>query len=725
MPVKTAQQKIEGVRLSDVIMVKKMGAMEGLQQAIDQGRSVQEFMDSVRDRVTVQDVAERSLEMNITAQFGGDPLTPLRELGQNALDSYKEGTENRKVDFTVSDATSETILTVQDYGEGIPSAEIIDLLLTPYVSSKREDRTKTGEHGVGWFSIMDVSKEVRVLTVTDDEATMVRVYKDAGEWRFDVSFNVDEYYDESAELPKGTTVILKMKEEYGAKKVKRTIEKQMNLVSEENDVGVEYNGEREKINTGPGEFGIGGRARLVKKVGGKEAEGALSLRIRSDTLDGKTIITQNGLLVSEGDNPFKYYTIEHSILEMLTESGMQVWVDLPPNIGLTQSRSEVFAADREKAYAALGVALQDCFINVVLTDPELLKKMDNKVVELISKMLTGSMGSDAALRGMSKASEEGYSRKKSQQVVGRDFFVENYRGAEAGPSRIEVEKPGGEKLVIDVSGFVAGIMDVKAIPAVVIENSEKRETTVSLRELIEAYKKNQLKTMEDRMIGDGLYVDQNNPLAKAFANVLREAERSGYALQRIASESGETLAISHTPLEVFQEIEKRTGLCAEYVAFLEVCEYFDKIIEDAAGVQKSLGMFHMTKGQGDIAHTNRQHVSFNLATSSWPVFAEHFLQGEVDDETVFNVLDTYIHEKAHVWETHAFAHSAEGEEHYRWKLRLQNLVINYCIQQGIDIEKDVNDIIAKHQVIKAVDIDTLAELIEQVEQELEKEGRIR
>lgn len=99
----------------------------------------------------------------IRSQFGGSPGQGFSELIQNLLDSYPAGTpwEDRKGEI----ATSGNGISITDYGEGMTTARI-RLLMTLGGTDKRDDHTKIGRFGVGFFSVFNPKLGTRSIRVT-------------------------------------------------------------------------------------------------------------------------------------------------------------------------------------------------------------------------------------------------------------------------------------------------------------------------------------------------------------------------------------------------------------------------------------------------------------------------------------------------------------------------------------------------------------------------------
>ena len=114
----------------------------------------------------------------IERQFGGDSGRGFCELIQNLLDSYASDVPlgERRGSITCD----KTKITIEDWGEGL-DRERISHLVTLGGTDKRDDSSKIGQFGIGFFSIFNPSLGTQTVTVT------TRCEGHAVEVRFSVS----------------------------------------------------------------------------------------------------------------------------------------------------------------------------------------------------------------------------------------------------------------------------------------------------------------------------------------------------------------------------------------------------------------------------------------------------------------------------------------------------------------------------------------------------------
>ena len=105
-------------------------------------------------------------------QFGGTPGRSMAELIQNAIDSYppKTALEDRLVEIS----TGEKQISVVDHGEGMDWVRL-KFLVTLGGTDKRNDSTKIGAFGIGFFSIFGLLDTLKVKVTTRCEGHVVEM----------------------------------------------------------------------------------------------------------------------------------------------------------------------------------------------------------------------------------------------------------------------------------------------------------------------------------------------------------------------------------------------------------------------------------------------------------------------------------------------------------------------------------------------------------------------
>ncbi|PJA18334.1 MAG: hypothetical protein COX66_01460 [Elusimicrobia bacterium CG_4_10_14_0_2_um_filter_63_34] len=109
-----------------------------------------------------------SLVKDLVDQFDR-PLDFFRELIQNAIDAG-----SNRIDVTIERGEGDTVIRIEDDGEGMDEYIIDNFLLVLFRSTKEEDFTKIGKFGIGFVSVFSLRPElVRVLTARNGESWRV------------------------------------------------------------------------------------------------------------------------------------------------------------------------------------------------------------------------------------------------------------------------------------------------------------------------------------------------------------------------------------------------------------------------------------------------------------------------------------------------------------------------------------------------------------------------
>ncbi|MDP2908587.1 MAG: ATP-binding protein [Nanoarchaeota archaeon] len=158
--------------LSDLVMVQMAGDFDAFLESLPSEENpgsekpfarANEIIKETRKKVTTKNLFPSIVEKTIEAQFG-DKHAALRELGQNSRDAYECFEKDKPILFDVSKEDNYMVLKVRDYGSGMSLKDVVKDLLIPYNSGKEFDLTKIGEHGIGWYSIVDLAELVKVVT---------------------------------------------------------------------------------------------------------------------------------------------------------------------------------------------------------------------------------------------------------------------------------------------------------------------------------------------------------------------------------------------------------------------------------------------------------------------------------------------------------------------------------------------------------------------------------
>ena len=153
------------IRLHDLVMLQMMGELPEFLHLFNNGREYQKLIDRIDSNVTTKQVFKEIVHRSIENQFG-EPLVALRELVQNGLDAY-DPDQRKEIKISYERGPEYHTITVEDNGVGMSQLELLRDLLIPYNSgSKEANMEKIGEHGIGWYSTLDLAEIVEVFTAT-------------------------------------------------------------------------------------------------------------------------------------------------------------------------------------------------------------------------------------------------------------------------------------------------------------------------------------------------------------------------------------------------------------------------------------------------------------------------------------------------------------------------------------------------------------------------------
>src|SRR3989338_5366866 len=307
--------------LADLVMMQMAGNFPDFIESLPHnGTSEKDLGDALalieetRAGVTTEKLFPSIVQKTIEAQFG-DKHAALRELGQNGIDSYSSGDVSKDIVFDVSTTPSHIILRVRDYGVGMDAQSLVRDLLIPYNSGKEFDLTKIGEHGIGWYSVVDLADVVRVVSRPPDsedegQAVGALVYHD-GTWKASILPHASNGF--TPRLHKehsGTevTAFIDKKGETSIENLRAFLYQYLGMVSEVRANIVFRNGEHaEKINSlralyetaAPVELALEGetqplRIRMSKRLLGGTGDSRFTHR---DKNLEKVLFTQQGLFI--------------------------------------------------------------------------------------------------------------------------------------------------------------------------------------------------------------------------------------------------------------------------------------------------------------------------------------------------------------------------------------------------------------------------------------------
>jgi hypothetical protein len=409
---RTESDETYDLKISDLVMMQMIGDFDDFLKQIEGRKThkeIQELIEDTRKKTTTEKLFPGIVEKTIEAQFG-EKHAALRELVQNAVDSYDENTPERLVRIGVSEDKNHLELTVRDYGVGMDLSSLVRDLLIPYNSGKEFDPTKIGEHGIGWYSIVDISPVVRVATRAKNstESSCALIYRDEEyTWKtsvipsssdgFKKDFDCDGLHgtEVRAYIPK--TVTDKEKLSAFLHQYVGTIDFRKGRIEFDNEIVNSVSDEYQRGTPVPVVI-KGVASKMVMAVSKRLISGSSSdkrFKYRNENLS-QVIFTQRGLFVKYSDMLFDEKTIHFKLANDLISVGLDFWVDLPSNVTLTKGRNNIIADHVPPVIDGMYRCFEGVFLDVLLNDDELIGHPSNIICNSVSEIFDKTYKSSIA-----------------------------------------------------------------------------------------------------------------------------------------------------------------------------------------------------------------------------------------------------------------------------------------------------------------------------------------
>lgn len=671
------------IDVADLVGLQMLGKLEDYTNDPDT-KHIEEMEDLANDTALFERVVKEAVE----TQFA-TPATFVRELGQNARDAY-DREDDRDIDFWFRDFEDSTWLEVRDYGTGMTQEEVLGNLLIPYNSGKDVDPEKIGEHGIGWFSALDVASTVEVYTGNADETNIVTVTETDESW----TANIDRY-DEPFE---GTRVMVDLDRYVSALSLKETA--QQNL-GKTDPASARITFDAEPINTDRGAFDQVTTATVDATRGSGEAE----LHVKEATYPDWIIYTQDGLHINEDISPFEN-ELRADIFEDLLKIGYQFWIELPETVGLTKGRDQVVANDTAAVDEATVDAF-DAFVleNVLATDEYDDGDLDLKVSDWIDDLMQDEYkermipGESFATRAMYSALGGTYlAMHKTRRWLENDSFGVDHISLKglsfdlgnmfSGYDVEQSAEPDFDDYYAEMASLSKQLMQKAIVDAEHVDDGLVDDETVSVEAMISAHVNESLYHQPINQ-GDGLYVDPGDQIASTVIENLRELDRKhdrhvfGNVKKTVGTIYEEvkwiTDAVKHSVVEHDRQTDAsdeyetmfslaRTGQRTvshavdrydqgdEYERLLDLFSQLDEAVAATTDLSESQIALHYDPRDPDssdpdpfeTAHTLGNGISVNLAHPQTQKYVAAMREGELDDRLAGSLTELYLHEKAHV-----------------------------------------------------------------------------
>lgn len=296
--------------------------------------------------------AKRQIAHSINNQGVNNNYIWIRELIQNSIDAaskVKQG-ENIVSVQPMKNEKGEFVLQIED-PLGMNLNEVINYLLVPGESSKRNDASQVGQFGQGFFTVFKNSREVIIKTSKGDGTMNIiqitplgangKPLQEAGK-----VFDLDIQISQQQKKYKGTTIqtsIFSDFPEMEATFAKNALMINASLV-DANKAKILY--KDEPINS---------------EVSISSSSDIPSLGVVKAYSSSDSALTQNGLFIKKLDVTL-LEEVPEAIREYFTKNG--IVIDLPPSVALIQSRNDIAKADEviPKVKKALPELLTQLFL---------------------------------------------------------------------------------------------------------------------------------------------------------------------------------------------------------------------------------------------------------------------------------------------------------------------------------------------------------------------------
>ncbi len=392
------------VPLSDLLMVQMAGDFDrflALFTSETDPEKIAAVIEETREEITGYKLYPSFIRKTIESQVG-EKHTAIRELAQNSIDAYDIKDPERKVVFQLEEQDQHYVLHVRDYGCGMDLKTLVRDLLIPMNSGKEFDPTKIGEHGIGWFSIVDFADLVKVVTRRPESmtASQAYVYKKQEDWMATiVPQSNNGFFPPLNTSPNGTEVaafISKSKttpqqildSAYQYLGMVDLISAEINFVSDQgtvriNDLPDSY------AQTAPIQVDVENVKKPMKLGVSKRAISGVfhdqRFRYRNQNL-AKILYTQRGLFIMYDNANFNESSIHATLLNSLTQMGLDFWVDVPDHVKLTKGRNNIIADHHPLVLEGAYSGFEQLFLDVILADEEIVYHSSGSLLQSLSNI---------------------------------------------------------------------------------------------------------------------------------------------------------------------------------------------------------------------------------------------------------------------------------------------------------------------------------------------------
>ncbi|WP_437965505.1 ATP-binding protein [Sorangium sp. So ce260] len=668
---------------SELLLVRIHGRAEAYLQASSAERLA--LVAACRSEATVPDLAQRILSRTIYAQ-ASSRVGPLRELLQNALDASPPGA---RIDVRSSEDGREIL--VSDQGRGMSRTELLADLLVPFRSGKAGEPDAIGEHGIGFFSALEIAPWIEVVTATPSGGHRLLVAPlGAGPPYEDFSWTLLSLHRPSPAPPDdggatalgraaapprrpatGTSVRLSLAQPISRPALAAEVTAAVGLVD---PAIARIYVDGALVNTARGRLRRAAEVPLRLPPSG-ELCGAIELLVgRGEGIEPQLTITQKGLTVATRIDPFSgpELGLHRELARAITAAGFGLIAELPLGVPLNKGRSAVAASASTAVEAALVAAFERFILRDALYDRELLRAVDHRLSSVLDRFVHAALLGETITIAPSPGVDELDPGARTPTVAAPEQVIR----------------------------FASGLLDAPLFRSIVVDAGQRplsprlgqlhaRSAPLTLRELLQAHRAGVLRPLEaappgaavesaarwppgapgaapsttapaagreapGARHGELVYLALDEPLAQAFWRRLASEGAASQPLEGAAAAAATRAPgaapcpMPRTSRDALVSIAAEVPGVRAVAAAMTVIERLDAAISESADLQTSPIWVHQDLyGPDEMAHTDGSGISVNLASSRVRALLTAVLLR--DDAVAFTALtDLLLHEKTHV-----------------------------------------------------------------------------
>ena len=657
---------IHSGRLSELLLVRVHGRATAYLAANMAEREA--LVLACRAEATVPDLAERIIARTIYAQ-ASSRTAAFRELVQNALDASPRG---RSID--IHSSLDGTEITVTDHGSGMTAVEMLTDLLVPFRSGKEDMDVAIGEHGIGFFSALEIAPrlEVKSRTLTGGHWLHVEPVG-AGPPFVDFKWTLGPLGHDDGRF--GTSVRLFLSDP-----ISRSL-----LAAEVASTAAFVDPAHARIYVDGIVANVArSRMRRVAKVAMEDARvgslGDLELWIGRENagIPPQLTVTQRGLVVATRQDPFvtPELSLHRDLMRAILAAGFGFTADLPLDVPLNKGRSGVVAHVAHTVEAALVTAFERFVLHDALYDRDLLRAVDHRLSSVLDRLLTVALS--------------GQIISKERPILARESAPSSVPASRPNPAserRVQTPRPT-VAAPEEVIRFADALLDTPSLRVTVSNDAHETSFSVlTLRHAFELYRAGRLRPMGEPIVLGRAYISLQDPLTEALwrrLTTLDPAQGVGSSMHERRVRSTGSMMMARVDRETLLHGAREVGGVEVVASAMTILEGIDAAVSIAAEIAPSPISVHQDLyGPDEMAHTDGSGISVNLASGRVRALLVSVLHH--DDAAAFGALvDLVVHEKTHVslasYVPHANAE--HGASFYRRKDQLRRRLLE-AVAKGL------------------------------------------